>query len=456
MLFPEMDVKTLLLFLGWMLVPAACNPKQRLVADLFRSYDKRVEPFGPNTTLDVRMDLTLVEISGIDEQNQVMTTNCWITLIWKDASLEWQTEKYENVTDIRVPADSIWTPDLRIKNAVEIDLLSSSGPNNAILQSSGHVLLNYQAILKTSCEINVTSFPMDQQECRMLFESWTYHGDRLNITNGERGAALLNEYVSNTGWNMISFNKDRWVLYYSCCPEPYITLVYTVTLRRRPLFFIMYLVMPCLIITLVALLGLLVPNESGEKISIGITSLLSMIALLLVLSTWLPSTSVEIPLLGWYYAINIVIVSLSVALAVFTLNIHHRGASGHKLPRLVKTLCFSFLARILFINIDQPESTDQNMVHTLIPADDGAMDGGKAAPTLTEGQPCVWNNVVDILNRLLHTVEKAMDLHKRRIATQESLDEATYEWKQLAIVLERALTIIFLIVTLITTCAMFS
>ncbi|XP_067650430.1 acetylcholine receptor subunit alpha-1-B-like [Haliotis asinina] len=449
-----MDVKPVLLFTGWMLASVACNPKQRLVADLFRNYDKRVEPFGPNTTLDVRMDLTLVQISDVDEKKQVLTTNCWIYLTWIDAALAWQPGKYKNVTNIRIPADSIWTPDLRLRNSAEVNnQISSSGQNNAILESSGTVSVSYQVILKTWCQIYVASFPMDQQHCVMIFETWTYRGDQLNISNGERGQASLFEYIPNGEWELTSFLKYRQTFQYPCCPEPYFTLKYILTLKRWPQFFLMYLMMPCLIITLVALLGLLVPNESGEKISIGITSLLSMIALLLVITTWLPSTSSAIPLLGRYFVINIFVVSLSICLAVFTLNIHHRGTRGHKLPRLVKTLCFGFLARILLIKLDLPETTDENMT---IPADDEAMDEGKAAPTGTEGEPGGGNNVVDVLKRLLHTVEKAMDLHKRRMTTQDSLDEATYEWKQLAIVLERALTITFLIVTLCTSCVMFS
>ncbi|XP_071108615.1 neuronal acetylcholine receptor subunit alpha-10-like isoform X2 [Haliotis cracherodii] len=449
-----MDVKTVLLLVAGML---ACNPKHSLVTDLFRNYDKRVEPFGPNETLDVWMDVTLVEVSDIDERKQVMTTNCWIHLVWRDTSLAWQQEDYENVTDLRIPSDAIWTPDIRIKNSVEVNnQMSPSEHNNAIVQSSGEVLLTYQVILKTLCTIYVAYFPMDQQHCQMTFQSWTSNGDQLNITNGESGDVGLYEYIVSAEWDMVSFKKSRNVLTYQCCPESYLTLTYRVVVRRRPLFFLVNLMMPCLVITLVALLGLLVPNESGEKISIGITSLLAMIALLLVISSLLPPTSLAIPLIGKYYAVSILIVSLSTGLAVLTLNIHHRGARGHKLPRLVKTVCFSFLARILFIKIDVPESDDQEMARN--PAYDEANHADKPAPTLSlmEGQQAGGTNVVDVLNRLLHTVEQAVGLQKRRVAKQDSLDQITYEWKQLAIVLERALTIIFLFVTVFTAVAMFS
>ncbi|XP_048238963.1 neuronal acetylcholine receptor subunit alpha-10-like [Haliotis rufescens] len=452
-----MDVKTVLLLVAGMLDSAACNPKHSLVTDLFRNYDKRVEPFGPNETLNVWMDVTLVKVSDIDERKQVMTTNCWITLIWTDASLAWQQEEHDNVTDLRIPSDAIWTPDIRLKHSVEVNnQLSPSEYHNAVVQSNGEVLLVYQVILKTSCTIDVAYFPMDQQHCQMTFLSWTSNGDQLNLTNGESGDVGLYEYIGNAEWDMVSYKKSRNVLRYPCCPEPYLSLSYRVVVRRRPLFFLVNLMMPCLVITLVALLGLLVPNESGEKISIGITSLLAMIALLLVISSLLPPTSLAIPLIGKYYAVSILIVSLSTGLAVLSLNIHHRGPRGHKLPRLVKTVCFSFLARILFIKIDVPESDDQEMARNA--AYDEANHADIPAPTLslTEGQQAGGTNVVDVLNRLLHTVEQAIGLQKRRVAKQDSLDQITYEWKQLAIVLERALTIIFLFVTVYTTVALFS
>ncbi|XP_067649911.1 neuronal acetylcholine receptor subunit alpha-10-like [Haliotis asinina] len=449
-----MYLKMLFLLAGGLLVSASSGNKRRLLADLFRSYNKRIEPFEDNAPLHVKIELNLIEITDIDEKKQVMTTHAWVRLIWRDATLAWQPEDYAGVTDLRIPSDMIWTPDVRVQNTVELnDQLSPNGQTNAVLFSNGEVLLVYQAILKTSCRVDLSQFPLDQQMCRIMFHSWSYSGDQLNITN-EGGSGDLQDYISNAEWELMTYNKSQSTIFYACCPEPYITVNFDVVLRRRPLYFLVNVMMPCLVVTLVALLGLLVPNESGEKITIGMTSLLAVIVLLLVSSQSTPPTSYVTPLIVVYYAINIVIVSLSVGLAVFTLNIHHRGARGHKLPRLVKSLCFGFLAKILLIHVDLPESAQLKMITN--PANQEAMNAYKPAATPTEGEPGGENKVVDVLNRLLHTVEKAMDLHKRRITTQDSLDEAAYEWKQLAIVLERALTIIFLIVVLCTTIAMFS
>lgn len=63
---------------------------------------------------------------------------------------------------------------------------------------------------------------------------------------------------------------------YSCCEEPYPDVTYKIQMRRKPLFYVFNMIMPCMLITLVALLGFYIPSDSGEKVTMGITTLLSM------------------------------------------------------------------------------------------------------------------------------------------------------------------------------------
>lgn len=58
-------------------------------------------------------------------------------------------------------------------------------------------------------------------------------------------------------------------LYYECCKEPYPDVTFTVTMRRRTLYYGTNLLIPCVLISGLALLVFLLPADSGEKISLG-------------------------------------------------------------------------------------------------------------------------------------------------------------------------------------------
>ena len=93
---------------------------------------------------------------------------------------------------------------------------------------------------------------------------------------------------------MISFTSE---LENPCCPEIQ-EVVFKLHIKRKPLFVFYNFMVPCFFTVAVALLAFLVPPASGEKMSIGITTLLSSSVLLLVISSELPRCSDYVPLIG--------------------------------------------------------------------------------------------------------------------------------------------------------------
>jgi hypothetical protein len=47
-------------------------------------------------------------------------------------------------------------------------------------------------------------------------------------------------------------------------PETFPDLTYIVQMRRRPLFYVFNMILPCFLITIVAFLGFCVPSDSGN------------------------------------------------------------------------------------------------------------------------------------------------------------------------------------------------
>jgi len=50
---------------------------------------------------------------------------------------------------------------------------------------------------------------------------------------------------------------------------PVIDITYDVHLRRRPLYYVIYMILPTTVISFMSLLAFLLPSDSGEKIGLG-------------------------------------------------------------------------------------------------------------------------------------------------------------------------------------------
>jgi hypothetical protein len=53
----------------------------------------------------------------------------------------------------------------------------------AVVTYDGSVRWNTPLILSSSCTLDVTYFPWDEQRCPVEFGSWTFHGNDLDVVN---------------------------------------------------------------------------------------------------------------------------------------------------------------------------------------------------------------------------------------------------------------------------------
>ena len=87
-------------------------------------------------------------------------------------------------------------------------------------------------------------------------------------------------------WSLLSMPGERHSIVYSTVgPEPYIDITFTIKIRRRTLYYFFNLIVPCVLIASMAVLGFTLPPDSGEKLSLGVTILLS---LTVFSQAWLP------------------------------------------------------------------------------------------------------------------------------------------------------------------------
>ena len=182
--------------------------------------------------------------------------------------------------------------------SADVSAYKSSVSTNVIVTPNGNVTWLSMVIFRSSCSIDVRYFPFDEQNCTLEFASWTYDRSQINLDKvGDAGD--ISTYINNSEWHLVNLLVERVVKTFSCCPEaPYTIIRYVIRIRRKPLFYVFNMLMPCFLITLVALLGFYIPSDSGEKVSMGITTLLSMTVFFMLVAESMPPTSDFLPLIG--------------------------------------------------------------------------------------------------------------------------------------------------------------
>lgn len=228
-------------------------------------------------------------------------------------------------------------------------------------------------IYKSYCSINIEYYPFDIQDCYMKFGTWTFDGnlidlEHINVNNCTPRNKLLSkrdpishmvyiieqgidlsDYEKSVEWELLSIKAQKNSKYYDCCIEPYYDIYFNVTLRRRTLFYTVNLIIPCFNISFLALLVFYLPSESGEKICLGIYTLVTLLVFYLLLIELIPPTSDVIPLLGKYLLFTLVLVNLSIMSSIIVLNLHYRTPKVIKMPNWVKILFIKALPKLLKI-----------------------------------------------------------------------------------------------------------
>lgn len=108
----------------------------------------------------------------------------------------------------------------------------------------------------------------------------------------------LSSFLPNVEWNITSFKAERHNIYYGCCVEPYPDVTFYINIKRKPLFYVVNIITPTLLITCLGILGFMLPCESGEKVSLEITVMLALAVFQLLVADKLPPSADETPLIG--------------------------------------------------------------------------------------------------------------------------------------------------------------
>ena len=170
-------------------------------------------------------------------------------------------------------------------------------------------------------------------------------GNKLNLTK-KRDSADLSKYTVSGEWELLDAPLKRNEELYSCCPHPFIDITYTIHVKRRVLFYMMNLIIPCIVLAVLTVFSFYLPPESGERMGLVITILLGLTVFMMVFTENVPRTSEVTPLIGKYTVTVLVQVTVALIITCSILRVYHRDPE-RKMPAWFRKLILDILGPML-------------------------------------------------------------------------------------------------------------
>ena len=180
----------------------------------------------------------------------------------------------------------------------------SASDDEASLRSTP-VMVYYTGLVKwgfslksqSACQaLDMTLFPFDTPNCTIGYSTRISTKNDITLYSATN-FILANNYMEN-GEFMIKSNsvmtttwKDTWPV------VEYSVINFNLMLKRRPTFYVLNMLLPCVALVLLGLLAFCLPVTSGERVGLQVTMLLSFSIYQLLLYDYIPSGSTNIPML---------------------------------------------------------------------------------------------------------------------------------------------------------------
>ncbi|XP_070572869.1 neuronal acetylcholine receptor subunit alpha-2-like [Ptychodera flava] len=448
-------------------------------ADVYNHFARPV--YNPSETLTVTFGLSITQLLDVDEKNQIMTTSVWMKHQWIDYRLRWDPVDYNNLTAASIPEHTVWYPDIVLYNNADGNYGSSMSTKQtfkARLYYDGTLFYAPPTIFKSPCQIDIEFFPFDEQRCTLKFGSWAYSGTELLLMLMQ-DEAEKEDFWENSEWEVLEAPGINYTMKYDCCPEIYSNIEYVIVIRRRSAFYVVNLIIPCMIMSFLTLMVFYLPPDSGEKVSLCISILLALSVFQLLVADIMPPSSVAMPLIGRYLMFTEFMVMVSIIITVIVLNIHHRSGIMHTdMPTWVNLLFLNILPRMLCmrpricrmskeIAVNNKDGVEMEAMlkkelynSNLIPCEQNGLNAptceSENTSSITCANTCLRCSSQTVFPRLNDSDSKVLEevrFISDYIRDESSSNVVRDDWKFVAMVIDRIFLWIFTIANVSGACA---
>ena len=253
---------------------------------------------------------------------------------------------------------------------------------------------------------------------------------------------------------------------------------------HRSLFYVLNLIFPIALITLLTPLAFLLPSDSGERLSLAVTLMLASTVFMLIVADTTPESSDSVPIVTVYFIACMVTMFIVIVLLCYTSRLYNRKIFDRTMDAWTRRYIFERLSYFVRVRPDSPQQ-DQRRSGRTNTALELSIDAVKKASDHENKSRNVENkysvgdseyesfsgNCIVLLKKIVQTLNLTdADVAKELLAVIRKMEEhdkgrggggvqgggdytPEEEWQIVSSTLDRCLLFLFLfIIILITIC----
>ncbi|XP_067665007.1 neuronal acetylcholine receptor subunit beta-4-like [Haliotis asinina] len=235
-----------------------------------------------------------------------------LTIKWHDPRLTWNSSSGHSFLELE--EKDVWRPRIGLANSAEnMGPLTSDNP--VVLFDSGIHRWELRDIFRVRCKITISAYPFDAQLCRLMFAP-TF-GYRVNVSI-ERIVKSGN-YEENGEWHVGNLTHEKRI-----GEDEIEETDIAIQMDRRQAFYIINIIIPISLMSLLNPSVFLIPARSGEKLGFLMAVYVSHTMFLNLINESVPPTSDDYSSLTFFLTIIEVQGFFTVLGSILVIAVHHR------------------------------------------------------------------------------------------------------------------------------------
>ena len=239
--------------------------------------------------VDIKVHIYLKKIENFDISLGTLSLAFTVHSMWMDSYKIWNPSDYGGINVTLIPKSELWIPTMLIAEAVSTATryaMYNDGEDEWVdIYYNGSVSYMKDTNVDINCDVNVWKYPYDEHMCTLSLVAYSYIQETRIFTDSPMFVfTLLN---NNSNWEISNLSYENTRLDFSSL---HAKIIFRMTLTRNPQYLLLNIVSPVIILEFLNLFVFVLPIDSGDRVSVSITILLTVFVFMTSLSDKLPQT----------------------------------------------------------------------------------------------------------------------------------------------------------------------